>query len=146
MKKHVTAIRINLLFILIGCSPILSIAQTNIISIAINGIEYDDPSFSKLKENLQKNKNVSSLKPGYEQGVAKFTMNYTRLAQDLWEELPQTSKQYFKLTSIDDNHILLESKSAKATSAPIASSTTNTTVADNDCKNCYFNLCKYDGT
>ena len=148
MKKHLTAIQKKLLFfIFLGCTQICSIAQSNMISIAINGIEYDDPSFSKLKENLQKNKNVTSLKPGYEQGVAKLTMNYTRLAQDLWEELPQTSKQFFKLTSIDDNHILLESKNAvKTTIAPNASSPTSTEVTDNDCKNCYFNLCKYDGT
>jgi hypothetical protein len=148
MKTYSASIQKNvLLFILIGCSHICGIAQSNMISISINGIEYDDPAFSKLKENLQNNKNVTSVKPGYDQGIAKLTLNYTRLAQDLWEELPQTSKQLFKLTSIDDNHILLESKKmVKSTATPNASPATSTAATDNDCKNCYFNLCQYDGT
>lgn len=148
MKTYSIAIQKSVLFfILIGSSHICSIAQANMITISINGIEYDDPAFSKLKENLQKNKNVSSLKPGYDQGIATLSLNYTRLAQDLWEELPQTSKQSFKLASINDNHILLESKNALKTNAtPNASSATNTAATDNDCKNCYFNLCQYDGT
>lgn len=148
MKKNSTDPLKWLLFILlVFCSYISGIAQSgNVISISVNGIEYDDPGFSLLKESLRKNKNVTSLKPGYDQGTAKLSLSYNRKAQDLWDELPQTTKQFFKLTTIDDNHIVLENKmAAKETTATKTTSASNTNKNDDDCKNCYFNLCKYDG-
>jgi len=71
----------------------------NEIGISIGGIDYDDPNFALLKENLQKNKNVRSIKQSYDQGTATITMSYTGNAQDLWEELPKTTKEFFKLTT-----------------------------------------------
>lgn len=120
-------------------------AQSNAISISVNGIEYDDPSFALLKETLQKNKNVSSVKTGYDQGTAKISMNYNRTAQNLWDEIPQTTKQFFKISTINDNNIVLESKSAVKQNTVPQSNTAKTRM-DDDCRNCYFNLCNYDGT
>jgi len=146
MKKNSNFFQKALLMIaLIFFSYVNSIAQSNAISISINGIEYDDPGFSLLKESLQKNKNVTSVKPAYEQGTAKLNFNYNRNAQNLWDELPQTTKQFFKITTINDNNIVLESKSAVKQTTVIKTNTT-TTKADDDCKNCYFNICNYDGT
>ena len=119
-------------------------AQSNAISISVNGVEYDDPSFSLLKESLQKDKNVTSVKSGYEQGTAKLTLNYTHKAQDLWDELPQTTKQFFKITTINDYSIVLVSKSTVKESTVAKNNTSS--ANDDDCRNCYFNLCKYDGT
>ena len=146
MKKNSNSIQKTLLFIIvIFFSHVNSIAQSNAISISVNGIEYDDPSFSLLKESLQKNKNVTAVKTSYDQGIAKISMNYNRAAQNLWDEVPQTTKQFFKISTINDNNIVLESKSAVKQTTVIKPNTT-TTKADDDCRNCYFNICNYDGT
>src|SRR5438105_4554388 len=101
MKKNPGILQKILMFISFLFLTISFInAQSNSISISVNGIEYDDPSFSLLKESLQKNKNVSSVKTGYDQGTAKISMNYNRTAQNLWDEIPQTTKQFFKISTI----------------------------------------------
>ena len=146
MKKKSNFFQKELLFIvLVFFSHLHGMAQSNAISISVNGVEYDDPSFSLLKESLQKDKNVTSVKSAYEQGTAKLTFNYTHKAQDLWDELPQTTKQFFKITTINDYSIVLESKSAVKEST-VAKSTTTNSQKDDVCMNCYYNLCNYDGT
>jgi hypothetical protein len=107
-------------------------AQSNAVSISINGIEYDDPGFSLLKESLQKNKNVTSVKQEYNQGTAKLNLNYNRNAEDLWGELPQTTKQFFKIATINDNTIVLESKSVIKQNT-VSKTNTTTTKIDDDC-------------
>ena len=117
----------------------------NNIDISVKGIEYDDPGFSVLKESVRKNKNVTSLKSGYDQGIAKISFNDQQTATQLWDQLPQTTKQLFKLSTIDDTRIVLESRnSIKETTTKSAVASTTTHNMD-DCKNCYFNLCNYDG-
>ena len=128
-----------------------TLAQTktvskNQITISITGIEYDDPSFGLLKESLLKNKNVTALKPGYDQGVAKITLSYPETAITLWEEIPKTTKEFFKLTTIDDTHIELTTKTAVAqnNNVTVNPSLATANKVDDDCKNCYWNMCNYD--
>ena len=146
MKKYSSFFRKGSLFILlVFLGHLYGIAQSNAISISINGVEYDDPGFLLLKESLQKNKNVASVKSGYEQNTATLSFGCTHSAQALWDELPQTTKQFFKVTAIHDNSIVLESRAA-AKASPVDKSNAVNAPKDDDCRNCYFNLCKYDGT
>ncbi len=67
MKRNSKFFQKGIVFLMmVFCSNVYCIAQSNAINISITGIEYDDPGFSLLKESLQKNKNVTSVKPGYE--------------------------------------------------------------------------------
>ena len=96
MKKNSTCFQKRvLILVMIICSSVYCIAQPNAINISITGIEYDDPGFSLLKESLQKNKNVTAVKPGYEQGTAKLNFNYSRSAQNLWNNLYNLPRLHF---------------------------------------------------
>lgn len=130
--------------LLVLCSHFYGFAQ-NAISISVKGIEYDDPNLILLKENLQQTKNVSSVKTEYNQGIAKIGIHYNSTAQNLWSEVPSTTKQFFKVVTINDNTIVLENRNAVQQSAASPGNST-VTRPDDDCKNCYFNLCSYDGT
>jgi len=118
------------------------------IIISVAGIAYEDPALSLLKESLKNNKKVKTTKNSYDQETAKITLSYSGSAADLWDEIPKTTKDFFKLTSIDDKHIALQYKNASQknlTSNTAASTTASSNKKDEDCKNCYFNLCRYDG-
>ncbi len=115
----------------------------NQIVVSVPGIEYDDPDLALLKENLQKIKNVSALKPGYKAGTAIITLTYNSSASALWEELPNTAKELFKVTGMEDTHIELQSKNAANKNTASGSNTAS--ADDEDCKTCYINLCRYDG-
>lgn len=119
------------------------IAQTNAVSISVSGVEYDDPAFSLLKESLQKIKNVSAVKQTYTQGTGKLTVSYPGSAQSLWEAMPKSTKDFFKVTGIDDAQIGLQYKNAKETAVKTTQEISSN--KSDDCRNCYWNLCKYDG-
>ena len=125
-------------------------AQTgakNQISISIAGIEYDDASFIKLKESLKANKKVQDLKQSFSQNTAQLSLAYIGDASVLWDALPGTVKQPFKILTIENKRIDLQLKSATSTNTTAGASTnssSNTTTNNDDCKNCYWNMCKYD--
>ena len=81
---------------IIFCINLNILAQSTAICIFITGIEYDDPGFSLLKESIQKNKNVTSVKSGYDQCTPKFNLNYNRTAQNIWVELPYQNRYDFE--------------------------------------------------
>ena len=113
------------------------------LNISVAGIEYDDASFIKLKLNIKSNKKVQDLKQSFSQNTAKLTLTYTGEATELWDEIPADLKKPFKITAIESNHIDLQSKNTvAANNLPVS----NTTIHDDDCKNCYWNMCKYDVT
>ena len=145
MKKYLYGNqKLLLFFTLLLFGYLTGITQsTNQISISVGGIEYDDPGFSLLKESLQKNKKVSSFKQSFDKGTGKITLLSTSTAQDLWNEIPKTTKDLFKVTTIDDNHIVLASRSSTDQTSGGKATTTSTTKED-DCKNCYWDICKYD--
>jgi hypothetical protein len=124
-----------------------SVTSSEIV-VSVAGIAYEDPALSLLKESLKNNKKVRSTKNSYEQETAKITLSYSGSASDLWDDVPKTTKDFFKLSSIDDKHITLQYKNASQQNA-VSNTNTSTSASNNkkddDCKNCYFNLCKYDG-
>ena len=153
MRKYVYCLSKWLVTIILVCGNNTSHAQNSVgavteITVSVNGITYDDPALSLLRESFRNNKKVKSAKNSYDQETAKITLSCSGSATALWDEVPKTTKDFFKLTSIDDKHIALQYKNA---SQPNTASNTNTSTTtsnskkDDDCKNCYFNLCKYDG-
>lgn len=115
-------------------------AQINTINISVAGIEYDDAGFTKLKESVKSNTKVSDLKQTFSESTAKLTLKYTGEASSLWDEVPASIKQPFKIITIDNGRIELQLKNAPATSTPPATASSN----NDDCKNCYWNYCVYD--
>jgi hypothetical protein len=121
-----------------------STAKTQV-SISVAGIEYDDAGFSKLKESIRNNKKVQDVKQSFSQNTAKLSLAYSGDATQLWDELPATVKQPFKITSLENNRIDLQLKSTSATNNTSGTNTSsNSTTITDDCKNCYWNICKYD--
>jgi len=119
------------------------------VNISVSGIEYDDAAFAKLKLNIKSNKKVTDMKQSFAQNTARLTLNYAGEATGLWDEIPADLKQPFKITTIETNRIDLQSKNAIASNNPPVTNTTlasNATSGDNDCKNCYWNMCNYDLT
>ena len=58
--------------------------------------------------------------------------------------MPASVKEPFKITTLEGARIELKLKNAVTTAQP-ASDKTAGTLKNDDCKNCYWNLCKYDG-
>lgn len=114
--------------------------QSGTINISVSGIEYDDAGFSKLKENIKSNKKVTDLKQSFSENKGKLVLSYAGDAAALWDELPATIKQPFKIITMENNRIELQLKNSTTTSTPPA----NTSANNDDCKNCYWNYCVYD--
>lgn len=144
--KNNLFIRIVILFLLLPAFQLACHAQSSThyeISISETGVEYDDAGLTSLRQQLQSNKSISGLKLTYSNNAAVITFSSTSSAIDLWDNLSAGVKQPFKVSSIDDHHIVLTGKSnaANGTSANSSAQT-----GDDDCRTCYFNLCKYDLT
>ncbi len=69
---------------------------------------------------------VKEVNPGYSGGTAKISVQYNGNATELWDELPQTVKQPFKVTAIDNIHI--ELKKDGQTQTETSKTTTSTTT------------------
>ena len=119
------------------------------LSISVAGIEYDDAGFTKLKESIKSNKKVQDVKQSFSQNTAKLSLTYAGDATQLWDEIPAAVKQPFKITTIESNRIDLQLKNSTAVNTtPVTNANTvsNTTANNDDCKNCYWNMCNYDVT
>ena len=116
------------------------------VSIAVAGIDYDDAGFTKLKEGIKNNKKVQDVTQSFSQNTAHLSLTYTGDATALWDELPADLKKPFKITTIESNRIELQLKSTATAniSAGNTSTTPSTSTNIDDCKNCYWNICKYD--
>jgi len=117
------------------------------LSISLAGIEYDDAGFTKLKESIKSNKKVQDVKESFSQNIAKLSLTYAGDATQLWGEIPAAVKQPFKITTIETNRIDLQLKNSTAVNtAPVtnAGTASKTTSNNDDCKNCYWNMCTYD--
>jgi len=115
--------------------------------ISVAGIEYDDAGFTKLKESIRNNKKAQDVKQSFSQNTAKLSLTYSGDAIALWDEIPSDLKKPFKITTIESNRIDLQLKSTTTANTAAGTNTTaasNTTANNDDCKNCYWNLCKYD--
>src|SRR5258705_6845454 len=119
------------------------------VNISVAGIEYDDANFTKLKESIRNNKKVQDIKQSFSQNTAKLSLSYSGDATQLWDELPTAIKQSFKITIIESSRIDLQLKNpttAGTNTVPVQNPNTasNTAAINDDCKNCYWNMCKYD--
>jgi hypothetical protein len=121
--------------------------HSNEMVISIPGIEYDNPDFSLLKENLKTNQKVKSISPSYAQQTAKISFTYSGTAAELWDELPGNIKQFFKLTTMENSRITLTIKTVVKDTTATNNTSAATSMNDADCNCCtYFPLCKYDNT
>jgi hypothetical protein len=119
------------------------------LNISIAGVEYDDASFIKLKKAIKNNKKVQDLKQTFSDNTARISLSYTGDATELWDEIPVALKQAFKVTSIETNGFDLQLKNTAVANTQAASSANTNPVpvskaGNDDCKNCYWNMCTYD--
>jgi hypothetical protein len=115
------------------------------ITISASGVSYDDAGFTALREKIKIDKSISDLKESYSNDTGTITFLCSLSATDLWDEMPSSVKQSFKVSAIDDQHIILTGKIVAA--AANNTSGGNTTISANsdiDCKTCYGYICKYD--
>ncbi len=111
--------------------------QSHEIIISISGIAYEDANLSSVKESLKKNPNVKSIKPTYAQETAKITVTYVGSSGELLDEIPENIKQFFKLTTLNDNSIAFAYKnSLQKTDSVVTKVSTAVTSNDTDCKSC----------
>jgi len=149
MKRNLKWLLVLAMFIFLPAS-VKIYAQTGTktqVNISVSGIEYDDASFTKLKESIKSNKKVQDVKQSFSQNTAKLSLAYSGDATQLWDELPSAIKQPFKITTIESSHIDLQLKNSTVTNTtPVQNPNTasNTVATNDDCKNCYWNMCKYD--
>jgi len=130
-------------------TPIKIFAQTGVktqLRISVSDIEYDDASFTKLKLNIKSNKKVQDFKQSFSQNTGTLTLAYAGDATALWDEIPADLKKPFKITTIESNRIDLQAKNSAVvnTSPPANNNNSNISPNYDDCKNCYWNICKYD--
>lgn len=120
-------------------SPTHAQSTTRQFIVLIEGIEYDDPDFTALKNVISKNPKVKSFRPSYTSGTATLSFTYPGESSQLWEDIPKTIKTHFKVTELKESSISLSRATAQKNT--IAS-------ANNKQKNCfdceYFPMCNYD--
>jgi|GEM_PF-2916995 len=145
MKKYLTAFIVCMVIMLSFCYN--TYAQTGkTITLSVSGIEFDDPNFTALRDNLKASQKAKNLQPTYNAGTAKISLVYNGSPTDLWDDLPASIKQPFKLSSVDANSIALKLKSVSAENDTDTKTITTTTAKSNEgCTTCYIDLCKYDG-
>lgn len=122
---------------------------TKQITISVQGIEYENPGFINLRENLKKNTKVKSIKPSFSEGVAMLTINYPDDASQLWDEVAKPVKLPFKLEAIDDESISLTYATGqnKKTAPSLPVKANNKITKKGDCFDCdYFPFCVFDET
>jgi hypothetical protein len=111
------------------------------ITISVKGIEYDNPSFDDLRKSIKGNMKVKQSSPGFTGDVAKIILLYQGTATELWDELPQSSKQNFKIISIDDSRIELQLKTSNTQTVA-----KTTEIKKEDCIDCHYYKACYDDT
>lgn len=116
--------------------------QEKTILITVKGIEYDDPAFEDLRKSVKGNMKVKQANPGFTGDMAKISLQYQGNAAELWDELPQSCKQNFKVTAIDENKIELQLKTA------VKQTTSKTTeIKKEECIDCYYyKSCNFDSS
>src|SRR5215211_7761706 len=86
---------ILLFFICCTASAQIKTSSTNAtpgkaVTISISGIEYDDPGYAALRNNLKTIEKAKDIKQSFQEGTAKISLAYNGSATDLWDELPAT--------------------------------------------------------
>jgi hypothetical protein len=151
MKRELKSLLLITVLIFLSATVKLysqNVAKTQL-SISITGIEYDDANFTKLKESIKSNKKVQNVKESFSQNSGRLSLTYAGDAIQLWGEIPAVVKQPFKVTTIESDHIDMQLKNltgVNTTTVTNANTPSTATASNDDCKNCYWNMCKYDVT
>ncbi len=112
----------------------------NNIVISVKGVEYDNSSFSDLRNAVKGNIKVVQSSPAFTGDAATITLQYNGNATELWDELPQNIKQQFKITSINNSRIDLQLKQ-NSNNTPAAT----IEPKKDDCMDCYYyKACSFD--
>jgi hypothetical protein len=85
------------------------------VSVTVDGIDSTDNNVTGLRQNIQQVAGVKKVKDNYQQNKAVFIVSYKGKGSELWEAVPQGSKQMFSLVTLSDTSIRLNYKSAFTT-------------------------------
>ena len=83
-------------------------------TIMISNIDYEDSNLNMLKENLKKIKGVKAVSMQYKSSNVVLRVPYKGKPTDLWDKLPSSCKNPFKIVESSDNSILLKFKNDQA--------------------------------
>ena len=83
-------------------------------TIMISNIDYEDSNLNMLKENLKKIKGVKAVSMQYKSSNVVLRVPYKGKPTDLWDKLPSSCKNPFKIVEASDNSILLKFKNDQA--------------------------------
>lgn len=113
-------------------------AKHNTVTISVKAVEYDNPAFEDLRKTIKGNIKVAQSNPGFTGDTATITLQYEGTAPELWDELPQNTKQAFKITAINNNRIDLTLKQNSTTAVAAETNKEN-------CIDCYYyKTCDFD--
>jgi hypothetical protein len=97
------------------------------VMITVNGIAGNDNNLIALIQNVQRTTGVKKIKNSYQQNMALLDVSYKGKASDLWQNVPQSSKQMFSVISMNDTLINLNYKYASTASAQSENNAVNVT-------------------
>lgn len=83
-------------------------------AIMISNVEYEDPNLANLKESLKKIKGVRTVSEEYKSSNVVLKVPFKGKPTDLWDELPASVKEPFRLIEAGDNYISLKFKNDKS--------------------------------
>lgn len=89
-------------------------AHLDTTTIMISNIDYEDSNLNILKENLKKIKGVKAVSMQYKSSNVFMRVPYKGKPTELWDKLPTSCKNPFKMVEADDNSILLKFKNDQA--------------------------------
>ena len=110
MKKNLTVSLV--ITLLLSCN--IFAQTTKSITVTITGIEFDDANYTALRDQLKSSQKAKNIQQSYNAPAVKLLLQYNGSATDLWDDLPATIKQPFKLISINANNISLKLKTTTA--------------------------------
>lgn len=152
MKKSIFYSSLIIVYMLLNSLVTKIYAQTNkLVTISISGIENKDTNFITLREALKNNKKLKAVAARSSSGVINLVFSYFGDPEDLWDEVPKSSKQFFKLISIDEvegaDLIKLAYTKQKSSSSGTDKIVVKNNINKKNCFDCdYFPMCTYDVT
>ena len=104
------------------------------INIKISDINNNDQNLAMFLSNLQRVPGVMNTKQGFEAIDAIIAVSYKGKSSDLWEAIPQSSKQVFTPVMINDSLIDLSYKYARKSQTPVTTGSAANPSNQNDSK------------
>ncbi|MEP6594430.1 MAG: hypothetical protein ABJA71_00725 [Ginsengibacter sp.] len=89
--------------------------KASTVSVTVEGIESNDNNITGLKQTIQQVTGVRKISDNYQQNKAVLIVSYKGRGSELWEAVPQSSKQRFSLITLSDTAIRLNYKNVITT-------------------------------